>query len=192
MRGTLAYEAMPQARLREIHGAREVEARIEQLAALVRRGCADRRPLLVAIAEGARRFATRLAAALEASGLEPELLFLRVSRTRGTQLCEVEIEQIQLGRVAGRDVVVVDDIADEGRTLHEVMGLVRRGQPKSLRSAVLVDKRERRKLDVRIDYVGFEVKEGWVVGFGMDLDGRYRDLDYLAVADPLPEEHQER
>jgi hypoxanthine phosphoribosyltransferase len=175
---------MPHPGLREIRSASEIEARIAEIAELVRRGCADRRPLLVAIAEGARRFATCLAEALGARGLEPELLFLRVSRTRGTELGELEIEKIEPARVAGRDVVVVDDIADEGLTLHAVLGLVERGQPKSLRSAVLVDKRERRKLDVRIDYVGFEVEEGWVVGYGMDLDGRYRDLDYLAVVRP--------
>jgi hypoxanthine phosphoribosyltransferase len=56
------------------------------------------------------------------------------------------------------------------------------GEPRTLRVAVLVRKDPERELKIAIDYVGFELKEGWVVGVGMDLDDRFRDLDYLAVA----------
>ena len=62
------------------------------------------------------------------------------------------------------------------------ISLVQEGEPRSQRVAVLVSKLSRRKVDIPLDYVGFQVDDGWVVGFGMDLDERYRDLDYLAVA----------
>jgi hypoxanthine phosphoribosyltransferase len=82
-----------------------------------------------------------------------------------------------------RDILILDDIADEGRTLEAVSALVQDGEPRSQKVAVLVSKLSRRKVDIALDYVGFEVDDGWVVGFGMDLDERYRDLDYLAVAE---------
>jgi hypoxanthine phosphoribosyltransferase len=78
-------------------------------------------------------------------------------------------------------VLVLDDIADEGETLRAVLDVAALGEPRSLRCAVLVDKRERRRARVVPDYVGFVVEAGWVVGFGMDLDGAYRELDEIAV-----------
>jgi hypoxanthine phosphoribosyltransferase len=62
-----------------------------------------------------------------------------------------------------------------------VQELVAEAEPRSLRSAVLVDKRESRREPLSLDYVGFVVERGWVVGFGMDLDGRYRELDFVGV-----------
>jgi hypoxanthine phosphoribosyltransferase len=78
-------------------------------------------------------------------------------------------------------VLVLDDIADEGATLRAVLEIAALGEPRSLRTAVLVDKRERRRVAVPLDYVGFSVERGWVVGYGMDLDGRYRELDWIGV-----------
>lgn len=77
----------------------------------------------------------------------------------------------------------MDDIADEGRTLEAVLQVVRSGEPHNLRVAVLVSKHRQRKINVPIDYVGFELKDGWVVGVGMDLDDRFRNLDYLAIVE---------
>jgi len=88
--------------------------------------------------------------------------------------------------VAGRDVVIVDDIIDEGRTLEAVLSLLERVGPRSLRVAVLVSKLARRAVPVDIDYIGFEVDDGWVVGLGMYLDGAYRELDHIAIAAPVP------
>ena len=80
-------------------------------------------------------------------------------------------------------MIVTDDIADEGRTLAAVMELVGSGAPASVRVAVLVNKLSRRSTTLQLDYVGFEISDGWVVGYGMDLDGVYRDLDCLAIID---------
>jgi hypoxanthine phosphoribosyltransferase len=172
--------------LRALHSAAEVDARIREIGQALRGDLGAQRPLFLAIAEGARRFAERLAdlfAELATPAPRPQLVYLRAARTRGTQLDEVQLEPLDPAIFAGRDVLVIDDIADEGRTLQATLALVRRGRPRSLRTAVLVDKRGRRKHEVPLDYVGFEVKDGWVVGFGMDLDGRYRELDELAVVE---------
>ena len=78
-------------------------------------------------------------------------------------------------------MLVLDDIADEGATLRAVLEIAALGEPRSLRTAVLIDKRERRREAVRLDYVGFSVERGWVVGYGMDVDGAHRELDWIGV-----------
>ena len=84
-------------------------------------------------------------------------------------------------RLDDRDVLVVDDIADEGSTLRAVLELVSLADPRSVRTAVLVDKREHRTEALDLDYVGFEIESGWVIGYGMDVDGEYRDLDWIGI-----------
>jgi hypoxanthine phosphoribosyltransferase len=168
--------------LREIHSAEEVQARIDALAERMLRDYAGRSPIFVVIAEGARRFAGELVKRLAAQNVRPEVVFLRASRTRGSNLVPVQVEPVNPSRFKGREVLIVDDVADEGRTLEAVASLVWGGEPRTLRAAVLVRKDPERQLEIAIDYVGFELKEGWVVGVGMDLDDRFRELDYLAVA----------
>jgi hypoxanthine phosphoribosyltransferase len=171
-------------RLRVIHAAPEVAARIAALGAQIARDCRSRAPALVMIAEGARRFAGALARELRAGGLSPEALEVRARRTRsGTRLGEVVLGDFDPRPLAGREVLIVDDIADEGLTLREVGRRVLEVGPASLRRAVLVSKLGGRKVDLQLDYVGFEVADGWVVGYGMDLDGAYRDLDHLAIVE---------
>lgn len=171
--------------LREIHSALEIRERIESLAEEIAANPPEdavRPRILLAIAEGARRFGAALCDALTKRGEGVELKLVRAWRTTGgTRLGEVRVESFDALDLRGRDVLVVDDIADEGRTLQAVLESARRSNPRSLRVAVLVSKRARRCVSVPLDHVGFEVAEGWVVGMGMDLDGRYRELDSLAV-----------
>lgn len=167
--------------MRELFAASVVDARIDALAGEIARALPTRRPLVVVIAEGARRFAARLARGLEARGLAPESLEVRARRSQGTTLGDVVIDACPPEQFRARDVVVTDDIADEGRTLEAVTALVRSGAPRSVRTAVLVSKPTRRRVALALDHVGFEVGEGWIVGYGMDLDGAYRELDWLGV-----------
>jgi hypoxanthine phosphoribosyltransferase len=176
--------------LREIVSAERVRARVADLVAELARDYADARLAFVVIAEGARRFADALLAGLRASGLAPEVHVLRVRRTRGRRLEDVRLDSDRLPEVLDRDVLVVDDIVDEGRTLEAVLERIEQGSPRSLRVAVLVSKLARRLVPVDLDYVGFEVADGWVVGLGMDLDGAYRELDHLALAEPVPKQEE--
>jgi hypoxanthine phosphoribosyltransferase len=170
--------------IRVVHDAGEVARRIDALTERIAARHAREAPLLVVIAEGARRFAQALERGLRARGLEPDLVWVRVRRSaRGTSLGPVVAEQLDSRALAGRAVLIVDDIADEGLTLQEVERQVARGGARSIERAVLVSKLARRKVPLALDYVGFELDDGWVVGFGMDLDGAYRELDYLAIVD---------
>lgn len=168
-------------RVLELRSAREVDERIDAIAGSLARELAGRTPLVVVIAEGARRFAARLAIGLQARGIEAERIEVRARRSLGTELRAVEIEGRDPGVFRDRDVVITDDIADEGRTIEAVSALVRSGSPRSIRVAVLVCKPSRLRADIALDHVGFEVAGGWIVGYGMDLDGALRELDFLGV-----------
>jgi hypoxanthine phosphoribosyltransferase len=167
--------------LAELYSARAVKERIAAVADELARALAGRTPLFVVIAEGARRFAARLIDELARRGVRSDQTLVRARRSRGLELVPVQLEGAEPERFAGRDLVVVDDIADEGRTLEAVCALARAAHPASLRTAVLVSKLSRRRVPLALDHVGFEVARGWVVGFGMDLDGAYRELDWIGV-----------
>jgi hypoxanthine phosphoribosyltransferase len=168
-------------RLRELYSAQQVEDRIGKLAEELATALSGSEPLLVVIAEGALRFAGRLTERLAEQGVHAEQLFVRARRSRGLELLPVELEGCEPAQFFARDVVIADDIADEGRTLEAVAERVREGSPRSLRTVVLVSKLSRRQVPIALDHVGFEVARGWIVGYGMDLDEDFRELDWLGV-----------
>ena len=167
--------------LRELYTPAEVRARVDELIERLYRDYSDSPATFVVITEGGRRFAERLVEGLARRNVTPEVVSVQARRTHGSTLGEVQVESVDPSVFEDRDVLIVDDIADEGRTLEAVMALIEEGEPRSLQVAVLVSKRERRKVRVALRYIGFNVEAGWIVGFGMDLDGRFRDLDGLAV-----------
>ena len=172
---------MPGPRIEPLISAEAIRARVDALAEQIARDYGDAKLTLVCIAEGARRFTDDLLARLAARGLRPERVDVRARRSAGTTLGPVTVESFSPERLEGRDVLVLDDIADEGATLRAVLEIAALGEPRSLRTAVLVDKRERRREALALDYVGFPIERGWVVGYGMDLDGAYRELDWIGV-----------
>jgi len=83
--------------------------------------------------------------------------------------------------IEGRDVVIVEDILDSGRTLLRVQELLQSRNPRSLRTVCLLDKPARRMVAVKADYTGFVIEDRFVVGYGLDFDQAFRNLPYLAV-----------
>jgi hypoxanthine phosphoribosyltransferase len=83
----------------------------------------------------------------------------------------------------GRDVVIVEDIVDTGLTLSYLQGILRARGPRTLRTACLLSKPSRRKVDVKVDYVGFTIEDRFVVGYGLDYDEKYRSLPFIGVLD---------
>jgi hypoxanthine phosphoribosyltransferase len=80
-----------------------------------------------------------------------------------------------------RHIILVEDIVDTGLTLHYLQELLRARAPKSLKSACLLSKPSRRKVDVRVDYIGFTIEDHFVVGYGLDYAEKYRNLPYIAI-----------
>ncbi len=86
--------------------------------------------------------------------------------------------------IAGRNVLIVEDIIDSGNTLNYLTRILREREPSSLRVCTLLNKQDRREVDVPIDYVGFNIPNKFVYGYGLDLDQLYRNLPFVAVFKP--------
>ncbi len=88
-----------------------------------------------------------------------------------------------LTNIEGRHVLLVEDIVDSGRTLAHVLAMLRTREPQSVRVCVLLDKKMRREVPVQVDYVGFDVPDKYVFGYGIDIDERFRHLPFIGSAD---------
>ncbi len=160
-----------------------LEARIAELATQLSRDYSDTRPLLVGVLNGAAPFMMGLIACWpQTAQAEVDYDFIAASSYDGQEssgrVCLLKDLHVD---IAGRDVLLVEDIVDTGLTLHYVLDLLRARRPRSLRVCTLLDKRARRRVEISIDYCGFAVDDLFVVGFGMDYNERYRALRYIAV-----------
>lgn len=153
-----------------------------RIAALSRQIEADfggRELVVVALLNGTVLFLADLIRHLQ---LPLRLDFIGVSSYRqGTEAGEMVFTKELRLDVRGRDVLLVDDILDTGRTLHRVIARLRQLKPRRLKVCVLLDKRARRVKRVRADFVGFEIPDLFVVGYGLDFAERYRNLPFVGV-----------
>ncbi len=159
---------------------RRLAARVRALGRSIRADYRGRDLVLVGILKGSFIFMADLARAID---LPLTCDFMRVSSygsgTASSGRVKMEFDLSQ--PVKGRDVLLVEDIVDTGWTLDHVLKELRRQKPASLRLAALLHKPERTRVEVPIDYLGFTIPDRFVVGYGLDFDGRYRNLRHLAV-----------
>jgi hypoxanthine phosphoribosyltransferase len=139
--------------------------------------------VLVAVLKGSLLFVADLARAVGAEGgTDVEIDFLAISAyAPGTGRVRL-VKDLDVD-VAGRDVVIVEDVVDTGLTLGFLLGELGRRGPASLRVCTLFDRPARRILPVPVDHVGFEVPDAFLLGYGLDYAGRYRNLPMVAVGD---------
>jgi len=157
----------------------EIGGIVSDLAARISRDYADRRLLLIGILKGAYVFLADLARALT---VPCEIEFLRVSSYRNqSRPGELEILTDLSLPLEDYDVLVVEDILDSGRTLAYMLGHLRDKNPRSLALCAFLDKPSRRTVPVAADYVGREIPDAFVVGYGLDYAQRYRWLPYIGV-----------
>ncbi len=137
---------------------------------------------LVCVLKGAYTFLADLARAMDVS---VTLDFLAVSSyNEGTSTSgEVRLTKDLDSSLQGRDVIIVEDIADTGLTLRYLYNMLQRRGPNSLKIVALLSKPSRREVEIPVDYVGFEIPDRFVVGYGLDVDQKYRNLPYIAVVD---------
>ncbi len=113
-----------------------------------------------------------------------EFVALQSYGDRGTVQGEVRLLMDLRESIAGRRVVVVEDIVDTGKTLRHLLDLLHARQPATLRTCALVRKKARLQADVTVDYLGFDIPDEWVVGYGLDYKEAYRTLPYIGVVRP--------
>ena len=157
-----------------------LQARIAELGAEIARDYAGRKPLLVCVLKGAMVFMADLIRAID---LPLHLDFIAVSSygagTRSTG--EVRIVKDLDGAVEGHDLIFVEDILDTGLTLSYLLENFRSRGAASIKIAALLNKPDRRKANIELDYKGFDIPDKFVVGYGLDFDERYRNLPYIGV-----------
>ena len=138
--------------------------------------------LVISILKGSFIFAADLIRALHDAGLEPEVEFITLSSYgRGTTSQGVKIIKDIDSDVKGRDVLLIDDILESGRTLRFARDLMYERGANDVDIAVLLDKRSRREGTLDADYVGFECPDYFVVGYGMDVAYAFRELPFVGV-----------
>jgi len=158
----------------------ELRARVTALGAEIARDYRDLRPVLVGVLRGAFVFLADLARAIP---VELETDFIGVSsygsgtRASGQVRITSDLDRV----IQGRHVLLVEDIVDTGLTLAYLRRTLEARRPASLKVCTLLDKRARRVVEVALDYVGFAVEDVFVVGYGFDYDGLFRNLPHVAV-----------
>ncbi len=160
--------------------AEDLRRRVGELAAEISRDYEGRDLVLVGVLKGAVFFVADLMRALE---VQCELDFMAVtsygSATDSSGV--VRILKDLDSSIEGRDVLIVEDIIDSGLTLHYLVRTLRARNPASLEVCALLTKPERRRVDLPIRYVGFEIPNRFAIGYGLDHDQRFRNLEYVAV-----------
>lgn len=158
----------------------EVTARVRELAEQISREYAGKTLHLICILKGSVFFTCELAKYLT---IPVTIDFMTVSSYGANTESSGNIKKIQdlSESIEGRDVLVIEDIIDSGRTLSYLLKDLAERRPASLRLCTLLDKPERRVTDVHVDYTGFNIPDEFVVGFGLDYDQRYRNLPYVGV-----------
>jgi hypoxanthine phosphoribosyltransferase len=110
--------------------------------------------------------------------------FMSVSSYSGSESSGfVRIDSDHKTNIRGWDVILIDDIVDSGYTIKTVSKLLKDREPKSLKVCALLDKPDRHKVDINIDYLGFSIPDYFVVGYGLDIDEKGRNLPYIASVD---------
>jgi hypoxanthine phosphoribosyltransferase len=173
----------PTTRLRPLYSRRDIRRRVRELADQIRRDHVGCDLVVVGVLKGAFVFTADLVRALR---LPVTIDFVGLSSYRDglESTGTVEVTRPLSVSVAGRDVLVVEDLVDTGTTLAALVADLRRRGARSVRVCALVDKPERRLTDVRADYVGFTGVRGFVAGYGIDRAERYRALPDLFVVEP--------
>ena len=161
----------------------EVDKRISEVAAMINRDYAGKEVHLICILKGGVFFTCELAKRLT---VPVSMDFMSVSSYgSGTESSGVvRIVKDLDESIAGKNVLIVEDIIDSGRTLAYLIEILKQRNPESIHLCTLLDKPERRvKKQVKVDYTCFEIPDEFVVGFGLDYDQKYRNLPYIGVVE---------
>ncbi len=161
---------------------KEIQEKVKYIAEQLNRDYKNKRPLFIAILNGSFMFAADLFKYLT---IDAEICFIKLASYRGMKSSGHVITAIGLDvDLFDRDVVIIEDIVDTGKTLNEFLPKLDHQQPKSLRIAALLHKPDATKYPLQIDYVGFSIPNKFVVGYGLDYDGlgrNYKEIYQLAA-----------
>ena len=164
-----------QPKLRILFTRAEIEAKVDKLAAKIRRDYLGKHPILICVLKGSFMFTADLIRRLN---FPLEIEFVQLSSYgRGRESSgKIKVVQRLRSPIKGRDVLVIEDIVDTGITIAFLLDYLSKKKPTSLKLCALTDKPSRRKVPITIDYLGFTVPDKFLVGYGLDWDEKFRNL----------------
>ena len=159
----------------------EIQKKVKELGATLTEEYSGKFPLAIGVLKGAMPFMADLL-----KHIDTYLDFMDVSSYGSSTVSSGEVKIIKDldTSVEGRDILIIEDIIDSGLTLSYLVELFRYRKAKSIKIVTLLDKPSGRKADIKADYVGFEVPDAFVGGYGLDYAERYRNLPYIGVLKP--------
>ena len=161
----------------------QIAVRVQELGAQLTEDYAQKDLVVIGLLNGVYPFIADLTRAIK---LDMDVNFMRVaSYGHGLESTgEVKIVTDIDKSIRGRHALVVEDIVDTGLTLHKVRNLLLDREPASLKICTLLSKPSRRRVEVPVDYIGFSIEDHFVVGYGLDLEGKLRNLPYVGIYNP--------
>ena len=155
----------------------KLEKRIDELAKEIMKDYKDKDLVFIGILKGAAVFMVELAKRIKNN---VEFEFIQVASYNGEQSTgKIELKQDVLGNLDGKNVIIIEDIIDTGITLEYLKNYMQKYKTESLKICVLLSKPSKRLVDLNVDYIGFQIPDEFVVGFGMDYNQKYRNLPYI-------------
>lgn len=160
--------------------AEDINLRIEALAKAINEDFQGQEVTVICVMKGAFMFCSDL---IKKINLPIKIEFIQLSSYGDgmSSTGNVRIESDLTGSIAGKNVIIVEDIVDTGLTITTLLEMLKIRQPKTIKLASLLYKPARTKHKVTIDYLGFEIEDKFVIGYGLDYAGRYRELPYIGV-----------
>ena len=158
----------------------DLENRVEEIAKEIEKEYKDEEIILVCVLKGATYFTIDLSRKIKNCAVL--LDFIKVKsynngdrKSSGKITFNLDISE----NIKNKNVIIIEDIIDSGYTLNYLYDYLKEKNPKSLKLCALLDKKERREKEIKVDYTGFVIEDKFVVGYGMDCDEKYRNLDYI-------------
>lgn len=169
-------------KISELISEEKIDKRVREIGAQISKDYEGKSVKLICILKGSVFYTCELAKRIT---IPVALDFMSVSSYgSGTKSSgHIEIKKDLDESIEGLDVIIVEDIIDSGNTLSRLVPILEARKPASLKITTLLDKPDRREAEVDVDYVGFEIEDKFVVGYGLDYDQKYRDLPFIGVVE---------
>jgi hypoxanthine phosphoribosyltransferase len=156
----------------------KIENRIEELAKEIMRDYKEEDIVFVGVLKGAATFMIELAKKIKNN---VEFEFIQLESYEGDKSTgRIKLKQDLTGKIEGKNIIIIEDIIDTGRTLEYLREYIKKFNPNSTKICTLLSKPSRRIIELEVDYIGFSIPDEFVVGFGMDYNQKYRNLPYIA------------
>jgi hypoxanthine phosphoribosyltransferase len=170
---------MPSPSIEVLLSAEQIEARVREIGQAITRDHQGRELVVIPVLKGSFMFAADLVRHID---LPTRIEFLGLRSYEGTKSTGVvQITHDLTFSIENSDIVIVEDIVDTGLTMTYLLDNIRTRRPRSVKLASLLHKPARSKVKVDIDYLGFTIEDKFVIGYGLDYDGKYRNLPYVGV-----------